>query len=186
MAPGPSAERHSLLDVALASIEHGLRHGCPPEVRSERYPASLREARATFVTLRRNAELRGCTGSLEPSLPLVEAVSESAFRSAFRDPRFPPLGLGELADLEIHISILSPLEPFPVSCEADLLEGLRPGVDGLVLRDGPAVGTFLPGVWESLPAPRDFVAELKRKAGLRADHWSPTLAFQRYTVEEIP
>jgi AmmeMemoRadiSam system protein A len=180
-----SADARALLEVARTSIEHGLRHGRPQDIEPRRYPPALCETRAVFVTLRRNGELRGCTGSLEAALPLVAAVARSAFRSAFEDPRFPPLGARELPALELQISILSPLEPFRVASEAELCERLRPGIDGLVLRDGAAVGTFLPSVWRSLPSPLEFVAELKRKAGLSRSHWSPTLDFQRYTVEEI-
>ena len=181
-----SAEAQTLLDLARASIEHGVRHGRPLDVEPERHPPALREKRATFVTLRRHGELRGCTGSLEAAAPLVEAVAHSAFRSALHDPRFSTVAESELLDLEVQSAILSRLEPFPVASEAELCERLRPGVDGLVLREGSALGTFLPSVWKSLPAPVDFVAELKRKAGLPRDHWSSRLDFQRYTVEEIP
>lgn len=174
-----------LQGVARASIEHGLRQGQPLPVDPEAHAPELRPVRAVFVTLRRDGDLRGCTGSLEPVHPLVRAVAESAWRTAFHDPRFEPVSERELADLEVHISILSPLEPFPVGSEAELFAKLRRGVDGLVLRDGPASATFLPSVWKSLPTPEHFVAELKRKARLPADHWSPQLSFQRYTVEEI-
>jgi AmmeMemoRadiSam system protein A len=182
----PSAEAQTLLELARASIEHGVRHGRPLGVALERYPAPLRERRAAFVTLHRYGELRGCTGSLEADAPLVEAVARCAFRSAFHDPRFPAVAESELPDLEVHISILSPLEPLPVASEAELCQRLRPGIDGLVLREGAALGTFLPSVWKNLPAPADFVAELKTKAGLARDHWSQALDFQRYTVDEIP
>jgi AmmeMemoRadiSam system protein A len=91
----------------------------------------------------------------------------------------------ELPRLAVHISVLSPLEPLPAPSEAELLARLRPGTDGLVLSEGALASTFLPSVWESLPSPDRFLAELKRKAGLPADHWSPTLRFQRYTVEEF-
>jgi AmmeMemoRadiSam system protein A len=185
MAPTPSAEAEFLLEVARSSIAHGVRHGRPLPVDPQRHPPCLRERRATFVTLERGGELRGCTGSLEASWPLVEAVARCAFRTAFRDPRFPPVAAGELDELELHISILSPLEPLRVASEAELLDRLRPGVDGLVLREGAAVGTFLPQVWDSLPEPSRFVAELKRKAGLGADHWSERIELQRYQVEEI-
>ncbi len=182
----PSAEAQTLLDVARASIEHGVEHGRPLQVEPERHPPALRELRATFVTLHRRGELRGCTGGLEPTWPLVEAVSRSAYRTAFEDPRFPPIEASELPELDVHISILGPLEPLAVMTEAELCRRLRPGVDGLVLRDGAAMGTFLPSVWRSVPTPAAFVAELKHKAGLPRDHWSPTLDFQRYRVEEIP
>ncbi len=186
MAPTPWAEAQLLLEVARDSIAHGLQHGRPLPVAPARYPPALREPRAAFVTLHRAGELRGCTGGLEATHPLVEAVARSAFRSAFHDPRFPPLEAAELAELELGISILGPLEPLPVASQVELLERLRPGVDGLVLREGSAVGTFLPIVWKSLPEPTRFLAELKHKAGLPREHWSAQLEFQRYSVEEIP
>ena len=180
----PETACAALLDVARESIAHGLAHGRPLPVAPADYDPALRPVRATFVTLRLEGALRGCTGTLEAQRPLVVDVAENAHRTAFRDPRFAPVEGSELARLEIHISVLSPLEPFPAESEEALLEELRPGVDGLVLRDGAAAGTFLPAVWKSLPAPRDFVRELKRKAGLTAGHWSPTLRFERYTTRD--
>ena len=111
---------------------------------------------------------------------------ENARAAAFHDHRFAPLERRELATLDMHLSILTPSEPFPVADEAELLRELVPGEDGLVLEEGLRRSTFLPQVWESLPDPRDFVRQLKRKAGLPPDHWSPTLAFRRYRVESIP
>jgi AmmeMemoRadiSam system protein A len=186
MAPGALPERQTLLDIAREAIVRGAREGRIPEVDASLHTPSLREPRAVFVTLRRGGALRGCTGTLEPQGPLVSEVARIAHRTAFDDPRFAPLRADELDDLDIHLSILGPSEPFAVRSEAELLAGLRPGTDGLVLVDGPHSATFLPAVWESLPDPADFVRELKRKAGLAPDHWSPTLRFERYRVEEIP
>ena len=115
----------------------------------------------------------------------MEDVAENAFAAAFRDPRFPPLRPDEYPRLEYHISILNPPEPMTVTSEADLLQQLRPGVDGLVLIEGARRATFLPSVWEQLPDPRQFLAHLKMKAGLPADYWSDSLRFERYTVEEF-
>ena len=67
--------------------------------------------------------------------------------------------------------------------EVDLLEQLRPGHDGLVLQAGAYHATFLPKVWESLPTPRRFVGELKRKAGLPADFWHEDIQLFRYHTE---
>jgi AmmeMemoRadiSam system protein A len=175
-----------LLDVARQSIEWGLRTGEPLPVDPDAYPPELREPRATFVTLRRAGELRGCVGGLVASRPLVEDVARSAFRAAFCDQRFPPLRDDELGPLEIHISILSALEPLCAPDEKALLDAIRPGVDGLVVRDGPRQGTFLPAVWESLPEPSAFWRELKRKAGLPPDAWSNRWEISRYTVESVP
>ena len=178
-------ERERLLDVAAASIDAGLAHGRPLEVDPAEYSPALREPRATFVTLRRAGELRGCVGALEPTRPLVEDVAHSAFSAAFGDPRFTPLQRDERADLDIHVSILGPLTPVPARDERELIERLRPGVDGLVFADGPVRSTFLPAVWNSLPEPERFLSELRRKAGLARDHWSPTVEVFRYEVLEL-
>ena len=69
--------------------------------------------------------------------------------------------------------------------EADLLAQIVPGVDGLILEDAGRRGTFLPSVWESLPEPRQFLAHLKRKAGLPEHHWSDTLKVWRYRTEVV-
>ena len=178
--------RQQLLGIAIDSIRHGLARGTPLEVDARQLPDDLRATRATFVTLERKKRLRGCIGMLEARFPLGVDVANNAFNAAFRDPRFPPLAEDELEGLDIHISILSPPEPLPCADEADLLEKIRPNVDGLIIADGWHHATFLPSVWEHLPKPRDFVAELKMKAGLAPDHWSKTLKVERYTTESVP
>lgn len=181
---GPEPGSASLRALARASIGHGLREGRPLPVDPESYAPELRAPAASFVTLRENGELRGCTGSLEPSQPLVVDVAENAFRSAFGDPRFPPLTARELEELSISVSVLSALEPIPAVSREELLARLRPGIDGLVLRDGNHAGTFLPSVWESLPDPEEFLDSLFRKSLLPPGHWSPTLRFERYTTRD--
>lgn len=176
----------ALLGAARASIEHGFRTGAPLGVSPARFPPELRARRATFVTIRREGALLGCIGSLEPRRPLVEDVAANAFAAAFRDPRCPRLTPGDLARLELHISILSRPAPMAFASEEELVRQLRPGVDGLILEDGFSRGTFLPAVWDSLPDPRDFVAHLKLKAGLPPTYWSDTLRVSRYTTETIP
>ncbi len=144
--------------------------------------AALDEPGATFVTLKLDAELRGCIGSLEAHRPLREDVRVNALGAAFRDPRFAPLSVREFARTRVEVSLLSPLEPLAFSCEEELLALLRPGVDGLVFRYGHHRSTFLPQVWETLPAPRDFLEHLKRKAGLPFGFWSPEVQAWRYGV----
>jgi AmmeMemoRadiSam system protein A len=175
-----------LLEIAHDSIASGLRRKQPLAVDCGEFPPELRLVRATFVSLHLEGQLRGCIGTLEADLPLVASVAENAFKAAFDDPRFPPLERGELTDIEIDISILTPLEPLDIHSEEDLVAKLRPGVDGLVLRDGSSRGTFLPAVWDGLPEPRQFVRELKRKAGLPLDSWPSTLRVWRYTTQAIP
>jgi AmmeMemoRadiSam system protein A len=184
--PHASSGKALLLDVARQSIEWGLRTGQPLAVDPDAYPPELGELRATFVTLRRKGELRGCVGGLVASRPLVADVAHSAFGAAFRDNRFPALEASELDQIETHISILSPLEPLSAPDEKALLDAIRPGIDGLVVRDGARQGTFLPAVWESLPEPAEFWRELKRKAGISLDAWSSRWEIFRYTVESLP
>ena len=169
-----------LLRLARGSIEHGLIHSEPLPVRPDSLPPAFAETRATFTTLRRGGELRGCCGTLEASRPLCADVAHSAFHAAFRDPRFGPVVHGELEDIRLEVAVLSPLEPVAVASEADLLSQLRPGTDGLVIRAGGRRATFLPKVWDSFPEPSAFLAALKAKCGLANDYWSEQLVFQRY------
>jgi AmmeMemoRadiSam system protein A len=140
---------------------------------------------AVFVTLMYCGELRGCVGSFEPRRPLYMDVAQNAFSAAFMDFRFSPLSRAELGDLDLHLSLLGPMEPLEVETRKELLEKLRPGVDGLLLEDPPHRAIFLPQVWDALPDPGDFLGELLRKAGLARHHWSSTLRFHRYQVEEL-
>lgn len=172
-----------LLEIAEASIRHGLDYGRP--FKPEDVAGQLREPGASFVTLNRNGQLRGCIGSLTPHRSLAEDVAENAWSAAFSDPRFPPLREDELEGLELHISILSPAEPMRFSSEADLLQQLQPGVDGLIMEEGFRRGTFLPSVWEQLPTPELFLRHLKQKAGLPTNYWSETLRVSRYTTQSF-
>lgn len=183
--PLPDASARRLLDIARASIRHGLQHGRPLELDLAQETADLQAVRATFVTLQRRGLLRGCIGTLEPRTPLAQDVADHAYAAAFEDSRFTPLQPRELESLEVHISILTPAVPLPCHDEADLLRQLRPGVDGLILQEGRRRATFLPSVWEDLPAPADFLAHLKRKAGLEDGYWSPNLQFWRYETERV-
>ena len=175
-------ERETLLDVAATSIRTGLATGRKLDVDVRRYPQPLCEVRATFVTLRIAGRLRGCMGALAAAQPLVADVAHNAFAAAFRDPRFPALEPAEADQLDIHISVLS--QPFPITfvSQEELLAKIRPGIDGLILIEGPRRGTLLPSVWESLDDPRTFFEHLKQKAGLPADYWSDTLRVERYTT----
>lgn len=175
--------RAALLAVARAAIEQGLRHGQPLEVALDAYPEPLREPRATFVTLEKGGQLRGCIGALTAYQPLVQDVAAHAYAAAFEDPRFPELRVEEFPALEIHISVLSPPEPLHFADEDELLAQLRPGEDGLILQFRQHRGTFLPSVWEHLPDPYVFLAQLKQKAGLPLDFWSAELRVERYTTE---
>ena len=178
-------QRESLKQLAERSIEYGIEHGAAPPVDLDDYDADMQQQAATFVTLKKHGQLRGCIGMLKPVRPLVEDVAENAFAAAFRDSRFQPLQAEELPALDIHISILGQPQALPCDSEQDLLTQLRHGEDGLILRDGMHRATFLPSVWESIDNKAEFLQHLKRKAGLPADYWSDDIAFERYSVEEF-
>ncbi|MBW2384376.1 MAG: AmmeMemoRadiSam system protein A [Deltaproteobacteria bacterium] len=174
------AHARRLLETARRAITTQLAGDQAEAPEAEASSSPLAAVRASFVTLRREGTLRGCIGSLEATEPLVESVWRNARRAAFHDPRFAPLSQLEFTDLEIHVSVLSPLEPMQIVSEADLLAQLRPGVDGLLIEEGKQRATFLPDVWQSLSDPPSFLNQLKQKAGLAPDHWSPGLRAWRY------
>ncbi len=178
-------DRKVLKEVACRSVLSGLEHHRPLDVDIGEYSDSLRQKRATFVTLNIDGNLRGCIGTLEAYRPLVVDIAHNAYAAAFSDPRFPPLGPAEYEQLDYHISVLSDTSPMQFDSEADLLSQIRPGIDGLVLEDNGYRGTFLPSVWEQLPEREAFLAHLKQKAGLPASYWSDTLKVSRYTVESF-
>ena len=180
-----TAQRATLMAVARRSIEHGLATGRPLPVVPSEYHRDLKAVRASFVTLQLRGQLRGCIGHLEAVQSLVVDVSENAFAAAFQDPRFNPLTAQEWPSVDIHLSLLTRPEPMHFQDEADLVRQIQPGVDGLILQDGPNRGTFLPSVWESLPQAADFLSHLKLKAGLPANHWSGRVEVYRYRTESF-
>ncbi len=161
----------AMLALAKASIAHGLDAGEPLHVEAATKGDVLAKDGAAFVTLYGNGRLRGCIGSARARRPLACDIAENAFAAAFEDPRFAKLSRDELADLEVSVSVLS--EPMVVSFTsvADLIDQLQPGVDGLIIEADGRRALFLPQVWKMIPAPPDFLAELRRKAGLAADAW---------------
>lgn len=178
-------EKQQLRETARQSIDYGLKHDQPLPVTVEDYSPLLQQQAATFVTLNLYGQLRGCIGTLQAYQPLIKDVAQHAYDAAFRDRRFSPVTEREAPDLDIHISILTPDEPIEAESEAELLSRLRPGIDGLILKDGLHQATFLPSVWEQLPEPEEFLAHLKIKAGLARNHWSETIEFSRYQTVSV-
>jgi uncharacterized protein len=178
-------QRLTLLELARASIVHGIESGTPLTINAKDYDPELQQLRACFVTLNQNQQLRGCIGSLQASRSLVVDVCENAFAAAFRDPRFNPLKSSELDGLLISISVLTPAEEMSFQSEQDLIQQIKPGIDGLILKEGYKRGTFLPAVWEQLPNAEEFLKHLKLKAGLPADYWSDSIRVSRYGAEKI-
>jgi AmmeMemoRadiSam system protein B/AmmeMemoRadiSam system protein A len=174
-----------MLQVAIQSINHGLQHGKPPGVNLDSFAAPLRENRGTFVTLKRHGKLHGCIGTIQAHQPLIRDIVENAYKSAFKDPRFPPLQANETEGLSLSISLLSPFSEMTIKDEADLLAQLRPRIDGLIIADQGKRAVFLPQVWDDIPDPKQFLTRLKMKAGLTPDHWSDSFQAYRFTSLSI-
>jgi AmmeMemoRadiSam system protein A len=132
------------------------------------------ENRGCFVTLHRNQELRGCIGTIEPEQALIDNVSENAANAAFRDPRFSPLTLDELASIDIEISVLSQPVALTFKDGEDLKRQLKPGIHGVILSRDWHRSTFLPQVWEQLPGKEMFLRQLCMKGGMGGDCWKST------------
>lgn len=159
--------RKQLRDIAHQSIEQGFESRQPLQPDLMQYDPVLRENRATFVTLNIKGQLRGCIGTTEASVPLISSIAESAFNAAFRDPRFQLLTPAEYKQVDLSISVLSPPVEVDFSSDAELLENLRPGIDGLIIAKDACKATFLPEVWDAIPEPEVFLAHLKQKARIK-------------------
>ncbi len=177
------AQGETLIGLARDSIVHGLDHDRAPEIDLTAFDERLQQIQSSFVTLRIDDRLRGCMGGLEAWQPLVKDVAEHAYMAAFSDARFTPVTGEEYQQLDLHLSLLSARSPISFTSESNLLEQLRPRVDGLIIELGNKKATFLPSVWESLPEPRVFLAHLKKKAGMERD----AVDYQawRYTAESV-
>ncbi len=164
--------------VAAARLEEKLREGC------------FDTKSGTFVTLTLNGQLRGCIGNMSSTVNLRDGVRQNAISAAFHDPRFGPLTPAELEKVHIEISILTDPQALANEGGEDLIQKLRPNIDGVIISKGPNRATFLPQVWKQLPRPEDFLNHLCTKAGLPANTWqSADLDVQTYQVisfEEEP
>jgi hypothetical protein len=179
-----AAHGRMLLGVAARSLRSGLDRGEPLVPAAADLAPELREARATFVTLEKARELRGCIGTLFARRPLAEDVAENAFAAAFRDHRFSPLAAHEWEATSVSISLLGRLTPIGAKTQRDLVDNLTPGRDGLVLALGQRRGVFLPQVWDKLPEPVDFIAALLATAGLDPESWPTGLEAQVFQVQD--
>jgi len=158
-------------------------------------PASRPEApwcedcSATFVTVRwRDGTLQGCIGTLRTTRTLVDDIAYNAAAAATRDPRSRPLAASDVDDLEIELSILSPLEEvttFGPGHETTLRSTIRPGIDGLVIEHEGDRATLLPSMWTQLPDLETFLDALARKVRVPRSKWTAETRLLRYTTERF-
>jgi AmmeMemoRadiSam system protein A len=173
-----------LLKTARERIEQELLGGKEVSDPVPDLPPVFQDRRGTFVTLTIGGNLRGCIGHITPKESLFEGIRVNAINAAFKDPRFHPITKAEWKKVKIEISILTNPEPLHYSGADDLLNQLRPGIDGLIIKKGFHQATFLPQVWEQLPEKGEFLAHLCLKAGLKGNAWEKgRLEISTYQVQ---
>jgi AmmeMemoRadiSam system protein A len=159
-----SAQQTELLSLARTTLSEYLTSGTIPEYETVDPVISRRSG--AFVTLKKDGELRGCTGNLHGNVPLYRVIQEMTISAAMSDPRFPPLTLDELDQISIEISVLSPLRRITD------INGIAVGTHGLVLHQAGLKGVLLPQVaieegWDR----QAFLENLCLKTGLPYDCW---------------
>ena len=167
-------ERELLLHLAHQAIESALEE-CEPALPT--IPEHLKQQRGAFTTLYLEGDVRGCVGYVFAVAPLFQTVIETARAAAFQDMRFLPVTREEAAQLQISISVLSPL--FPVKAEE-----LELGKHGLLITQGNRRGLLLPQVpaehgWDR----KTFLEQTCRKAGLAPEAWEHGATLEAFTAE---
>ena len=167
-----------VLEIARETLESYLKDGTVPEIGVEN--EVLNQKLGAFVTLRKDGRLRGCIGNFEPDKPLWQVVQEMAISAAAKDPRFSPVDLTELKDIEIEVSVLSPRK------KIDDWREIEVGKHGVYLQKGARGGVFLPQVatennWDL----ETFMGTLcSQKAGLPRDCWKdPKVELHTFTAQ---
>jgi len=180
------SDKQKLLDLAREALVCAVLGQDIPTLNANGLSEALCQDGASFVTLTRHGNLRGCIGTLEARQSLAEDVREHAIEAALDDYRFPPVTPNELPDIRIEISHLTSPQPLEYSSPEELVRKLRPGIDGVVIRDKFRRATFLPQVWENLPDPENFLCQLCLKMGAQRNYWRCNLlTVEIYQVEEF-
>lgn len=174
-----------LYQIARRALSEAAEHGRRFEPSRGDWPDKLFDKGAAFVTLTVKDSLRGCIGTVVPYQAVALDVAANAYEAAMEDSRFQPVKPEELPGIDIEISLLTDYEEIDFADEKELLTKIRPGIDGLIIRDGDRQGLFLPSVWEQLPGRQDFLNNLKLKAGMSPTYWSDNIKVYRFRTLEI-
>lgn len=167
-------DKQLLLKIARESIDAYLSNRPRPEY----YVTSpdLLNPQGAFVTLHNHGDLRGCIGNMEAGEPLYRVVEDCAVHAATLDPRFAPVTKGELEDIDIEISVLSPLT------RVESIEEIEVGRHGLVIEGNRRLGLLLPQVaGERGWSRKQFLEAICYKAGLPKDSWQDSSRYKLYT-----
>ncbi len=179
---GEFTPEHSQALLALA--RESVRSHWQSENRIPEFEGENRYA-ATFVTLTKAGQLRGCIGSLVPQRKLLDDIQHNSRAAAFHDPRFLPVDESEMDDIRFEISVLTEAKSLDFKGRDDLLNKLTVGIDGVILEYNGHRATFLPQVWEQLATPEVFLQQLLLKAGLPASTPLEEVSIAVYQVESF-
>jgi len=164
-------EKQFILNLAHQSIEQYFYTGELLNIPEEEIPEKLLVEQSCFVTLTIDNELRGCIGHTAPIQSLYLDIIENAVGSAFDDPRFPPLSEEEYSQTKVEVSILTVPVELDFSSPEDLLNKIRPNIDGVIIKYEENGATYLPQVWEEISDKTQFLDSLCEKASLMAGDW---------------
>jgi AmmeMemoRadiSam system protein B/AmmeMemoRadiSam system protein A len=175
-APLQDSEKRILLNFARETILRYLTTQTVPLASG--FPARLSYPQGVFVTLKKGEDLRGCIGHMQPDSALGKSVGAMALQAAFNDPRFPPVELKELKNLEIEISALTPMKPIDDPGKMVI------GRDGILMSKSGTSAVFLPQVavennWDR----NETLENLCKKAGLPGGCWKSGARFQVFQAE---
>ncbi len=163
-------EGKTLLNMARTYISNKLDHNTKDSNSPKKNVAIenniFYEKRGVFVTLHKDGCLRGCIGTLEPVKSIIDGIKDNSLNAAFQDPRFSPLKLNELNEIDIEVSILTKPKKLKYTNSKDLLSKLKPYIHGVIIKYNKHKATFLPQVWDQLPDTKDFLSHICQKAAL--------------------
>ncbi|AIY91163.1 TIGR00296 family protein [Geoglobus acetivorans] len=163
-----SEEGEKAVRLARRAIE---THLSKKEIIKDRFEGVFAEKRGVFTTLTKHGELRGCIGFPYPIKRLDEAIIDSAISAATQDPRFPPVKLEEMDEIEVEVTVLTPPEKLSVPPE-ERARAIEVGRHGLMVVYGPYSGLLLPQVAvEYGMDEEEFLTHTCLKAGLPPDCW---------------
>ncbi|MER2493846.1 AmmeMemoRadiSam system protein A [Catenovulum sediminis] len=182
----PDVTKH-VIEIVRNSLSYAFHNQGDrlPEHLIPTHPA-LADSLACFVSLSDHGGLRGCVGTTVPNGRLDNNISWYAHEAAFHDPRFDPIRSEEFAKLNTTVSVMSKPLQMVANSEAELIEQLIPGRDGLMIQYGQLNGVFLPCMWREFSEPTAFLHALKEKAGWPPHGWTAAmraLVFQTYRIE---
>ena len=169
-------QKKQLLSLARETIKEYLATGKRKEFHTD--DETLTQKVGAFVTLKKMGELRGCIGYIVSDMSLYKTIIDAAISAATGDPRFPPMGIEELDQMTIEISVLSP--PRVVT----KMEEIEVGEHGLIITKGFNQGLLLPQVateqgWDKTT----FIQHTCLKAGLPLDAWEKGATMEVFSAQ---